>query len=323
MSNFTVVMYHYVRDLKNSKYPKIKGLDISLFKEQISYFRKNYHVITMEEVIYSIENLSELPEKSLLLTFDDGYADHFYNVLPVLDKYKLQGSFYIPSKAILDHNVLDVNKIHFILATSKSVLELLKDLKNLLDYYKKTYDLHDFDFYFKKLAVPSRIDTKEVIFIKRLLQVELEQDLREKIVDILFVKYTEMNEIDFSYELYMNQVQLKEMLSCGMHIGNHGHNHFWWNKLTEKAMKNELDLSCDFLLKLGVNMNNWTACYPYGGFNDQCIRMLKEKGCKLALTIEPNIANTKNDNRYTIPRLDTNDLPKKSNQISNTFFDLA
>ena len=35
MNNLTIVMYHYVRDLKNSRYPDIKGLDVSLFKEQI------------------------------------------------------------------------------------------------------------------------------------------------------------------------------------------------------------------------------------------------------------------------------------------------
>ncbi len=32
---FSVVMYHYVRDLKNTRYPAIKGLDLQLFKEQL------------------------------------------------------------------------------------------------------------------------------------------------------------------------------------------------------------------------------------------------------------------------------------------------
>ncbi len=53
MNNLTIVMYHYVRDLKNSRYPDIKGLDINLFKEQINYMRKHYHIITMEEVTYT------------------------------------------------------------------------------------------------------------------------------------------------------------------------------------------------------------------------------------------------------------------------------
>lgn len=51
MSKVYIVMYHYVRDLKNSRYPGIKGLDYELFKDQIAYFAKKFHVITMEEVI--------------------------------------------------------------------------------------------------------------------------------------------------------------------------------------------------------------------------------------------------------------------------------
>ena len=33
-----IVMYHYVRDLQNSRYPAIKGLDYNLFKKQIETF---------------------------------------------------------------------------------------------------------------------------------------------------------------------------------------------------------------------------------------------------------------------------------------------
>ena len=68
-------MYHYVRNLKNSRYPDIKGLDINLFKEQIDYMRKHYHIITTEEVIHSIDNQVKIPEKSVLLTFDDAYSE--------------------------------------------------------------------------------------------------------------------------------------------------------------------------------------------------------------------------------------------------------
>lgn len=35
MGKLFVVMYHYTRDLKHSRYPEIKGLDVSLFREQL------------------------------------------------------------------------------------------------------------------------------------------------------------------------------------------------------------------------------------------------------------------------------------------------
>ncbi len=46
-----IAMYHYVRDLNNSRYPAIKGLDYSLFKKQIEFFEQNFHVVTMEQVL--------------------------------------------------------------------------------------------------------------------------------------------------------------------------------------------------------------------------------------------------------------------------------
>ena len=47
----TVVMYHYVRDLQNSRYPQIKGCDVRLFKEQIKFLQKHYNFVTIEQVI--------------------------------------------------------------------------------------------------------------------------------------------------------------------------------------------------------------------------------------------------------------------------------
>lgn len=317
MNNLTIVMYHYVRDLKNSRFPEIKGLDLDLFTEQILYLRKHYHIITMEEVIHSIDNQVKIPRKSALLTFDDAYSDHYMNVFPILDKYRLQGSFFTPSKAVTEHTVLDVNKIHFILASAQYKSDVVSDIKNLLKVYKKEYQLQDFDYYYKKLACDEGYDTAEVIFIKRLLQVELREELRIKITDTLFEKYFGMSEPSFSRELYMNEEQLMHMLRSGQHIGNHGHNHYWWNSLTKEDLKEELDLSLAFLEKIGVDMKNWTACYPYGSYDDQSIEMLQERGCKLAVTTKVDVATTNKSTRFVMPRLDTNEIPKGRNEETN------
>jgi len=162
MNNLTIVQYHYVRDLKNSRYPDIKGLDINLFKEQINYLRKHYHIITMEEVIQSIDNQIKIPSKSVLLSFDDAYIDHYTNVFPILDKHQLQGSFFTASRPITEHIVLDGNKIHFILASVKNKLNLVNELKELVKFYQKEYQLENFDYYYKKLAKANRMDTNDI-----------------------------------------------------------------------------------------------------------------------------------------------------------------
>lgn len=48
MSKLHIAMYHYVRNLQNSRYPEIKGLDVHLFRDQIEFMKKNFNVVTME-----------------------------------------------------------------------------------------------------------------------------------------------------------------------------------------------------------------------------------------------------------------------------------
>lgn len=320
MSDVSVIMYHYVREIKNSRFPEIKGLETELFREQINFLKKHYNFVTIEEVINSVYNNYKLPSKAVLLTFDDGYSDHYTNVFPILQESGVQGSFYIPAKTIKEHKMLDVNKIHFILAAMPDKNKIIDDIKVLLEKYKAEYSLHDFDFYYKKLAAEGRYDTAEVVFIKRLLQVELAEDVRGKIVDSLFVDYLHTDESEFAKELYLNEAQVKEMLDAGMHIGCHGYDHYWWNKLKPEELETEIDLSLQFLREMGVDTSNWTAAYPYGSHSPEVEKLIREKNCRLAFTTEVNIANTLSGSSLILPRLDTNDIPKDANALPNDWY---
>ena len=44
----------------------------------------------------------ELPEKSVLITFDDGYADNYYFAYPILKKYNLKATFFVVGSWIKD-----------------------------------------------------------------------------------------------------------------------------------------------------------------------------------------------------------------------------
>ena len=52
-------MYHYVRELKKSRYPRIKGLDIHLFKEQLKYLKKHYNFVTVEQIIAAFDDKTD------------------------------------------------------------------------------------------------------------------------------------------------------------------------------------------------------------------------------------------------------------------------
>ncbi len=311
MSKLNIIMYHYVRDLKNSRYPNIKGLDYSLFKEQLEFLRKNYNFVTVEEVIATFDEKIALPKNAALLTFDDGYIDNFTYVFPLLNKLKIQGVFFIPGKTFSEHVLLDVNKIHFILASASSDL-LLRDLFEKLNFYRNEYDIPTNDELFNKYAIDSRWDSKEVIFIKRMLQKVLPEKLRNDISSELFDKHVGISENQFARELYMNFDQIQCMNDNGMFIGLHGYDHYWLANLPKEKMEEDINKALKAMSGI-VNENKWILNYPYGSWNDNVINYIKQKGCKLSMTTEVRVADTDLDNRFLLPRLDTNDYPPKSN----------
>ncbi|MDN3679454.1 polysaccharide deacetylase family protein [Vibrio tapetis subsp. quintayensis] len=308
--SLTVVMYHYVRRIKQSRYQEVKGLELDLFVEQLEFFARHYNVVTMEQVLAAKTQEQALPEKALLLTFDDGYAEHFTHVYPILKKMNMQGSFYVPAKTVLEHKVLDVNKVHFILASVGNMNDLVQSLKTEVEIYQNEHDLKQFDEYFNELAVADRFDCKEVIFIKRMLQHALPEKLRNIIADKLFIKHVGMNEEAFCRELYMDKYQLEQLVRDGMHVGCHGYDHYWWNKLDSLSLQQEIEQSKTFLESIGCDMTKWTACYPYGSFSDPVVTELLRQGCNAAFTTEVRVADFSADHPLLLPRLDTNDLPK-------------
>lgn len=311
MSQLTIVMYHYVRPIKDSAYPGIKGLEVDLFRQQLEFFKENFHVVTMETVIDALDGKCNLPEHPMLLTFDDGYIDHYQYVFPLLKQYGMQGSFFVPSGILKKHQVLDVNKIHFILA-SVEIEELLPRVYQFLEQYRQQgYEIEPDHVLFLKLAVENRWDNKETIFVKRLLQSYLDEELRGKIVDTLFSEAVGVSEETFSRELYMNMDQIREMKEAGMFFGIHGERHYWLNHLPVEKMQQDILNGLEYF-KSVIDEKYLVVNYPYGGYNDDVLNFCREIGCRLGFSVEARIADLERDIPLTLPRLDTNDFPPKS-----------
>ncbi len=315
-----IVMYHYVRDLTYSRYPEIKGLDVRLFEKQLEYIRKSFRVIRMEELIaaFDSQDFSRLPDNACLLTFDDGYIDHYTAVYPLLKKYGMQGSFFPNARAVKEHRLLDVNKIHYILAAAP-IGELVAGIFDLLTEYRKEGRFADGEIpsneeLYRELAVPNRFDPGEVIFVKRLLQNRLPEKIRGEIATALFQTYVGVKEEVFARELYMNKEQIRCMKEGGMFFGLHGYDHYWLGKLPKEKMKEDILQAKAFFSDV-IDPGCWVMNYPYGNYSEEVLEFIagEETGCRLGLTVEARMAEPSRENRYLLPRWDTNDLPPKGN----------
>ena len=220
-----IVMYHYVRPLKASKYSKIKGLEFEKFQKQIKFFKSKFHFISASDILDTIYNKKTIPKNSIALTFDDGFKDHYQYVFPILKKLKIPGMFFPPAQPIKENNILDVHKIHFILASCKNISQLVNDLDELIVKYKKKYNLHSPQWYKSRFIVPDRFDSKNVVFVKSALQKGLPKEARNFFSDLLFQKYVTKNKIAFSKRLYLSKKEIKEMVEWGMYFGSNGFSH--------------------------------------------------------------------------------------------------
>lgn len=303
-----IIMYHYVRPIRDSAYPKLKGLELAGFKRQLDFLSSKYEFVTAEDVINAVNFKKKLPDNSCWLTFDDGYKDHYSYVFPELLEKKIQGSFFPPVKPILERVMLDVNIIHYILASAKIINDLVIDLNAQLRNFGFTNQ--NLSELWNSYAVESRYDSKEVIYIKRLLQHALPKTIRKQVISFLFKKYVGLSQTDFAEELYMSEAEVKELVNSGMYVGSHGYQHLWLNKEDKISQKSEIDLSIKFLSSVGASTENWIMCYPFGAYNDKTIDILINKKCALAVTTEVGAADLSSHHPLKLPRFDTNDFPQ-------------
>ncbi len=94
-----ILMYHHISDV-----PTQNLLDYSLtitptnFGKQLDYLKaQGYHTITLNQLAAALYYGVPLPDKPIILSFDDGFADGYTFAYPILQAHNYSGVFYIIS----------------------------------------------------------------------------------------------------------------------------------------------------------------------------------------------------------------------------------
>jgi len=300
-------MYHYVRPVKNSTHPKLSALEFVEFKRQIDYFCHNFNIIAGDDFLNIISS-KKIPKKpSFVLTFDDGFLDHYEYVFPYLKHKRVLGYFYPTTKTIKGENVLDVHKIHFFLEKEQNRKKILKEIDDIL-FNKKKIKIDNLDT--KDIHLNKRTyDDKDTFLIKALLRHILSIEDRKFIVDELFKTIVDEDSHSFAKKIYMNEDNVKEMVSENMIFGVHGSDHVRWDLLTKNEQKKEINDTLTFYNQLKLNTNNISVCYPYGSYNKDTMELLKNLNVSFGLTTGHGNVDANNiNNKFELPRFDTNEF---------------
>lgn len=94
-----ILMYHYVSVAPPDADIYRQDLSVSpqVFEQQVNWLQQNgYTAISIEQLVYALNiGWPPLPDKPVILTFDDGYEDNYTNAFPILQKYGMTGTFFI------------------------------------------------------------------------------------------------------------------------------------------------------------------------------------------------------------------------------------
>lgn len=96
-----------IKDVPILNYHKVDMLNHSLsvspqeFEEQMEYLAKNnYTTITPDQLMAYLKHGKELPDKPIMITFDDGYLDNYTNAYPIMKKYGFTATIFVVTNLV-------------------------------------------------------------------------------------------------------------------------------------------------------------------------------------------------------------------------------
>lgn len=302
-----VVMYHYIRDLPNTAFPRLKGMLTEAFRRQFTVLQDRYEMATLEAALEFVRGRYRPCRDLCLLTFDDGLREHYSEVMPLLAEHHVQGIFF-PITSCLEGRVAPVHMNHFLMAAyelesyQKAFTERLAEL---FPDFKVNTSLDE-----AVIRRAYRWDTLEVARFKYLLNVVLEPTVRDQVMRSLFEERLGA-EREFARTLYFTWDEAREMQAAGMVLGGHSHQHRPLASLSHVELVTDLS-TCRQLLTDHLHAQAiWPFSYPFGGkdsMNGTASSQLKQLGFTCAFSTEVGSVASGTD-LFTLLRLDCNDAP--------------
>ncbi len=109
-----ILMYHYVENVQDRNDTIRIGLNIipGIFEDQlITMINEGYTFLTMRDVTAILSGTKTIPEKAVVLTFDDGYRDFYEVVFPILKKHNIKAVSYVSPGLLNGPNYMDKDQV--------------------------------------------------------------------------------------------------------------------------------------------------------------------------------------------------------------------
>ena len=288
-----LLTYHRILADENSAQYIQDGMyvNVNIFEKHIKFLKKYYKIIHIKDIPSLINDYKKLnindKRPYCVLTFDDGWADFYKYAFPIIKKYEVLVTIFLPTSFIgTDRIFWTENVIHLLINRKKNVSLNRSDNTTINWIENLTGDIHtNIEYVIKYMK---NMSPEEIIEILQKLHYRWEVPGIKERID--FLSWEQVNEM---------------ALSGYINYGSHSVSHCILNKLNEESIFRELNVSKELLIKKDLVLKSFIPfCYPNGGHNDSISRMVKEAGYSLAVTTKNGWNNLSPEtNIYTLNRV--------------------
>lgn len=243
-----VVIFGYHRIIPERGYGSpfaddVFGQTVKELEDSIVWLKEHTAILSEPELIARMERGTSPGKLSVLITFDDGYADNYSLALPVLKKHAVPAVFFVPSKMIEDRELGWWDLISWTIKRTS---------KNSLSWGDKSFRFPE-----EKSAAISYFHKK--------MQLEKYEATRSLVAELAERLGVELPNKEARDRELMTWAQLREAANAGVTIASHTHSHRVLATLDEKSQREELATSKAFIEeKIGMPVRS--IAYPVGGY---------------------------------------------------------
>ncbi|MHB1688187.1 MAG: polysaccharide deacetylase family protein [Ignavibacteriaceae bacterium] len=245
-----ILIYHRVVELESD--PQLLTVTPKNFEDHIYYLKNNFNILSPDQFKDYLNGKKEFPPKSLLITFDDGYADNYLNALPVLEKYKAPALFFISTSMLNTKEEMWWDRLDKIFFSGKKLPQKLETKIN-----DKNISLD--------ISSPSALN-KTYYSLHQLIKFN-KKDVRDEIIDSLFKWSGITSTKRDTYRMMDHDELIKMDKSSYAFIGAHTKTHTPLSILSYDEQFEEVNGSKIFLENLVKHSIKYFS-YPFGNRRD-------------------------------------------------------
>lgn len=291
-TNPLVICYHrVVQHFDDATTRAMPSLLVSnaMFERQLDWLAANFEMVSLEEILQGYHQpgtrrpADRKGRRQATITFDDGYADFYWNALPILVKKKIPSTVFVVTDLVGTAKLQTHDELYLLL--SEWFLRSYRDANVSADplwtKLEEALAVHT-DPYNAARYLLATFTQREVIDMMAMMQARVHvstQSLRE------------FQSLSWS--------MLRTMIDQGVTIGSHTRTHVLLPSHDPQQVMNELRGSREILqAELGVSAE--FLAYPDGQFNERIASAAESAGYAAALTICSHLSHERP--RYSVPR---------------------